>query len=396
MARIVTDVERPQRHSTPTSGWGPRLRRGLGPPLLALVTVCACTALPLANVAHAGADQLSSEQAQANQLEQEIQSTGQQIDALDQQYEAAQARKSSLDQQIGATQSKIDQTRQRVVADQATLRRAAVNAYITDGAGSDQDTLFVGDEATVNARQEFDNVAEGDLGTAVANLQTAQSQLAAQEATLKAQDAQAAQAVTVADNAYTQAQGEESQQQQALSQVKGQIQTLIDQQMQAQEQAAQAAANTKLAAAQGSSQSAGSSDADDDPPPPPAAGGGGAAAVAAAETQIGVPYVWAGESPRGTPGDPSGGFDCSGLTAWAWGQAGVPLPHYSGAQMSDSTPVPISDLEPGDLLFYGPGGSEHVAMYIGGGEMIEAPYTGASVWNTPVRFGDGFVGAGRP
>ena len=74
----------------------------------------------------------------------------------------------------------------------------------------------------------------------------------------------------------------------------------------------------------------------------------------------------------------------------------MPLPHYSGAQMADSTPVPISDLEPGDLLFYGPGGSEHVAMYVSPGEMIEAPYTGASVWLTAVRFGDGFVGAGRP
>jgi cell wall-associated NlpC family hydrolase len=80
----------------------------------------------------------------------------------------------------------------------------------------------------------------------------------------------------------------------------------------------------------------------------------------------------------------------------AWEAAGVSLPHYSGAQMADSTPVPLSDLEPGDLLFYGPGGSEHVAMYIGGGQMIEAPYTGAVVWITGARFGDGFVGAGRP
>ncbi|HEY1466231.1 MAG TPA: C40 family peptidase, partial [Acidimicrobiales bacterium] len=112
-------------------------------------------------------------------------------------------------------------------------------------------------------------------------------------------------------------------------------------------------------------------------------------AVAAAESQIGVPYAWGAESPGVA-------FDCSGLTAWAWGQAGVSLPHFSGAQFSDSTPVPVSNLQPGDLLFYGPGGSDHVAMYIGGGQMIEAPYTGASVWITAVRTGDGFVGAGRP
>ena len=72
------------------------------------------------------------------------------------------------------------------------------------------------------------------------------------------------------------------------------------------------------------------------------------------------------------------------------------LPHFSGAQMADSTPVPISDLQPGDLLFYGPGGGTHVAMYVGPGTMIEAPHTGASVWITGLRLGDDFVGAGRP
>ena len=58
--------------------------------------------------------------------------------------------------------------------------------------------------------------------------------------------------------------------------------------------------------------------------------------------------------------------------------------------MADSTPVPISDLQPGDLLFYGPGGSEHVAMYVSPGTMIEAPYTGASVWLTGLRLGGDF------
>ena len=80
----------------------------------------------------------------------------------------------------------------------------------------------------------------------------------------------------------------------------------------------------------------------------------------------------------------------------AWAAAGVNLPHYSGAQYAAVTPVPLSDLQPGDLLFYGPGGSEHETMYIGGGEMIEAAHSGTTVWITGARFGDGFVGAGRP
>jgi cell wall-associated NlpC family hydrolase len=81
---------------------------------------------------------------------------------------------------------------------------------------------------------------------------------------------------------------------------------------------------------------------------------------------------------------------------WAWAQAGVDLPHYSGAQFDDTAPVPVADMEPGDILFYGPGGSQHVAMYVGGGEMIEAPETGEVVHITPIRLGDGFVGVGRP
>ncbi len=119
---------------------------------------------------------------------------------------------------------------------------------------------------------------------------------------------------------------------------------------------------------------------------------GGVGAVSAAETQLGVPYVWGGESP-------GAGFDCSGLVQWAWRQAGVSLPRTSGAQFAASTPVSIADLEPGDLLFYGPSGSDHVAMYVGGGMMIEAPETGEVVHITPLRlggYGESFAGAGRP
>ena len=125
-------------------------------------------------------------------------------------------------------------------------------------------------------------------------------------------------------------------------------------------------------------------------PIPVAPGGNGA--VAAARTQLGVPYVWGGESP-------GVGFDCSGLVQWAWNQAGVNLPRTSGAQFAASTPISVADLEPGDLLFYGPSGSDHVAMYVGGGMMIEAPQTGEVVHITPLRlggYGESFAGAGRP
>lgn len=175
----------------------------------------------------------------------------------------------------------------------------------------------------------------------------------------------------------------------ALAQENGKIATLVAQQENEEAQAAAALVQSRLASSR--AQTSVSPNLNNFAPPPTAAGGAGA--VQAAESQLGVPYVWGGQSPRGSA-DP--GFDCSGLTAYSWGQVGVGLPHYSGAQMSDTTPVPLSDLQPGDLLFYGPGGSTHVAMYVSAGTMIEAPETGESVHLTGLRLGGGFVGAGRP
>jgi cell wall-associated NlpC family hydrolase len=101
--------------------------------------------------------------------------------------------------------------------------------------------------------------------------------------------------------------------------------------------------------------------------PPPNASGA-AVAIAAAESQIGVPYVWGTASPGHS-------FDCSGLTSWAWGQAGVYLPHSSAMQASATPDVSYSDLQPGDLVFfYSP--VSHVGLYVGGGMMIDASHSG--------------------
>lgn len=122
-------------------------------------------------------------------------------------------------------------------------------------------------------------------------------------------------------------------------------------------------------------------------PPPPVSGEGAAAAIAAAESVLGVPYQYAGASPET-------GFDCSGLTMWAWGHAGVSLPHSSAAQYSALPHVDRDQLQPGDLVFfYSP--IHHVGLYTGGGMMIHAPHTGAYVERVPV-YSDNYVGAARP
>ena len=80
----------------------------------------------------------------------------------------------------------------------------------------------------------------------------------------------------------------------------------------------------------------------------------------------------------------------------AYAAAGINFPHYSGAMYADTARVPLSDIQPGDLLFYGPYGDTHVAMYVGNGMMIEAAEPGTTVHITPIRLGYGFVGLGRP
>ncbi|MHB8437947.1 MAG: C40 family peptidase [Acidimicrobiales bacterium] len=114
--------------------------------------------------------------------------------------------------------------------------------------------------------------------------------------------------------------------------------------------------------------------------------------IADAQAYLATPYVWGGESPRG--------FDCSGLVQWVFAEAGVHLPRVAQGQY-DAGPILAkgTSLVPGDLVFFGSGphGVEHVGIYVGNGEMIDAPFTGAVVrYDSIAHTGLGFVGATRP
>ncbi|MEV0292255.1 NlpC/P60 family protein [Nocardia sp. NPDC050710] len=119
-----------------------------------------------------------------------------------------------------------------------------------------------------------------------------------------------------------------------------------------------------------------------------------------AMSQLGVVYAWGGGDEDGpTLGIRDGGvadshgdfnkvgFDCSGLMIYAFAGIGVSLPHYSGYQYNAGTRVPVDERARGDMLFWGPNGSQHVALYLGDGKMVEAPQSGDVVKVSPVREG---------
>jgi len=337
----------------------------------------------------ASADSVSDKRAQAQALSNKIDALGRQEAALGEQYNAAVLAAQS-------TESKVKQQQAAVAAAQANASRArgalqadALNAYLhggslvslasrNGGVAQADGGVLAGEYVSTLASTQADNLDA--FHSAAATAQIAATQLDA----LHKQQAQAAANTNGARNAASAAQ---RQVQATLDQVKGELTILVAQAEQAKQAAAAQAAVALLARLQtlGSGRAGGGGGGVNFASVPVPVGSGAAAAVAAAKSRLGSPYVWGAAGP--------GAFDCSGLIMWAWGHAGVALPHFSGAQYSSTTHISMSQLQPGDLVFPSDTGA-HVAMYIGGGMIIEAPHTGDVVHIVPMY--SWFVLASRP
>jgi peptidoglycan DL-endopeptidase CwlO len=329
-------------------------------------------------------NQLQGAQAQAAAIESQLQADGERLDILSQQYETDEQQVQELTDQLATVKAQVAATEAKMAATEAQLREDALQSYESGATDDSFDNLFeYGGQAAV-VSEEYARVAGVNLTEVVDTLHQEQLQLSAEQSQLQTTEDQAQAVANQAQTAEEQAQAVTAQQQAALRQVKGQVASLLAAQQRAQQAVAAALYQQQLQEEEAAAQTT----------THVAVSPGAAGAVQAAESQLGVPYRWGAESPKGSV-DP--GFDCSGLTQWSWAQAGVYLPRTAQEQYDAIPHVGMSDLQPGDLVFWDDGTSsvQHVGMYVGSGDVIDAPETGENVQIQPI-WSNGLVGAGRP
>jgi len=298
-------------------------------------------------------------QAEATQLNAQIEANGTKVAALGEQIDAAQLR-------LETAQAQMGQLAARLHARAAVIYQDNGQTGATEFSTSNVLDLLV--------RSKYTAIVNGNDRRLIDQLKQAKQDFARQhDALTKAKaDADAAAA----------------QQQHLLAQVTGQLAVLIQQQQQQQQQGAVAASVQAVAAPvqrttpvpQAQSGTLPQAQSGTLPQPNsnwagPAPAGGAGAAVAFAEAQIGKPYQYAASGPDT--------YDCSGLTMRAWQAGGVSMPHFSGAQYAMFPKVPLNQLQPGDLVFPADPG-QHVGIYIGGGMMVHATHTGDFVREAPI------------
>lgn len=338
---------------------------------LAVVAVCLSTVAVSSRPASASG--ISSARAKANALLAQINQINGKVEALGQKYDQAQNQLQKINNEIANTRSAVAAIEKNVAKGNSQLQADAVFAYVTNGANAANNPLFSGSASKIGATNVYSQLAQGNISSTLASLKNSKIQLTQERALLNQQQAQAAAANAVAAKAFHSAQGLQASLNRALSQVKGQIARYVAE--------AQAAAAAKDA---GSLKNAKPIKGFPAPPPNSRAN----IAVRAALSYIGTWYRWGGASRYGV--------DCSGLVMLAYEAAGISVSHYSGAQWNETVRVPLYAIRPGDILFYGWHGDEHVAMYVGSGKMVEAEMTGTRVHVVPIRLGWGFAGVGRP
>jgi cell wall-associated NlpC family hydrolase len=360
----------------------------------------------LAPLTRAGADTVTTKKAQASALAAQLASLSLRASRDAEAYDNAELHLQQVTAQLTSAKAGLSQTTSQLGAAEGRVKQMAILSYMQGGAATRLSLLIPGSVDELVLRGTYVSAATGSASDAIDALRSARAALDRQQASLGAAEAQAQAAVTAATNAQRAAAAADAQVRAEYASAEAQLGQALFEQAQADRAAAERArvaaelraapARAAVARATLSRGGYGASPTRSGgattplalitgpPPPPPSPGAGGA--IAAAEAELGKPYMFGG----------AGGadFDCSGLTAWAWGHAGHSLPHSSEAQYYDTTHVSVADLQPGDLVFYGMP-PHHVGLYVGNGEMINALHSGTNVEYDSIYIEGDLIGGGR-
>lgn len=368
------------------------------------------------------------------QIADELERLQGQVDEYAEDYAVAVDRKSELDVEVADAEARVAAKQAEVDAVNADLANMAVEAFVSGGGGGGTLTTLLSDGQGPNdavQRAQFSDIAYNSGTETTNDIEQLVRELDAERQDLADKRSEAEQLAKTITDAQGAAEKKIDEYRERKARAEVEYGEALAAEQRAREEAAAKAAQEAIAKAQaqaaaaaaasnnvpavgndgggrggGSSTSSGSDSSGDSGSgsdsgssgdsgggtavdPNAGAGGGtslGGVAVSAAMSQLGVAYKFAAESPGEA-------FDCSGLTKYAWGQAGVYLPHQSRAQYASSPHVSLANLAPGDLIFYYSPIS-HVSMYIGNGQVVHAPATGDVVKVSGLS--GNAVGATRP
>jgi cell wall-associated NlpC family hydrolase len=344
-------------------------------------------ALCVAAAANADPGSIASKRAQAQQVLGQINQIDHSLEAAVEQYNLANVRLHKIEGDLRENRKQLTLARTNLKISQKSLAKRLVSAYTST---EDTSTLAVllgstSFEDMLNRVEAINSTSSQDANIVE---QVRSSKLAIQHHEVELRNAHEEQQRVVSQKA-AQRQHIESQlatRRSLLSSIRGEIQRMKAAEA-AQQRQLEAAAQARIAGQTTPSVSGvgvGASTPEGSTVAPPNVHGG---VVGIAMHYLGVPYVWGGSSPRG--------FDCSGLVMYVFAQIGVSLPHSSYAMFNMGTPVGLSQLEPGDLVFFS--GASHMGIYIGGGQFIHAPHTGDVVKISSLSgyYASAFIGGRR-
>jgi cell wall-associated NlpC family hydrolase len=300
-------------------------------------------------------------------------------------YNATHEELTSLQSQIGKTALEVRAIENRMRSKEKAAVEVAVELYKSGRAGALEAVLSADSLAEMESRLNYLSSSEKAQARIFESLASDRTELEGKIADLEEARAKAAEKEHRLASLREEIDAKLADQKDEIADLTAAIERAERRAAARAEAERQAAADAAAQAAQTSAPSV-STAPSSSVPSVTAASPNAQVAVDAALSKVGAPYSWGAAGPDS--------FDCSGLTMWAWAQAGVSLPHNSGMQYSATPRVAQSDLQPGDLLFFG-SPIHHVGMYIGNGQMVESPYTGLSVRVT-AAFRSDYVGAGRP